>query len=79
MESAAWAAVDGIATNEQLALLETDAPDIAPAWLHPQRNSPEELPHIGRVLAELRNMPINVLAQITSENARSALPRLAEL
>ena len=28
MESAAWAAVDGIATNEQLALLEADAP----AW-----------------------------------------------
>ena len=26
MESAAWAAVDGIATNEQLALLEADAP-----------------------------------------------------
>ena len=26
MESAAWAAVDGIATNEQLALLETDVP-----------------------------------------------------
>jgi TatD DNase family protein len=64
---------------EQALVLETDAPDIAPAWLHPQRNSPEELPHIGRVLAELRSMPIDALAQITSENARSALPRLAEL
>lgn len=64
---------------EQALVLETDAPDIAPAWLHPQRNSPEELPHIGRVLAELRSMPIDALAQITSENARFALPRLTEL
>jgi TatD DNase family protein len=64
---------------QQALVLETDAPDIAPAWLHPQRNSPEELPRIGRVLAELRGMPVDVLAQITSENARSMLPRLADL
>lgn len=63
---------------QQALVLETDAPDIAPAWLHPRRNSPEELPRIGRVLAELRSMPVDALAQITSENARSALPRLAE-
>lgn len=64
---------------QQALVLETDAPDIAPVWRHPQRNSPEELPRIGQVLAELRGMPIDVLARITSENARSALPRLAEL
>jgi TatD DNase family protein len=58
-------------------VLETDAPDIAPAWVHPKRNSPEELPRIGQVLAELRGMPVDVLARITSENARSVLPRLA--
>jgi TatD DNase family protein len=64
---------------QQALVLETDAPDIAPVWRHPQRNSPEELPRIGQVLAELRGMPIDVLARITSENAHSALPRLAEL
>jgi TatD DNase family protein len=63
---------------QQALVLETDAPDIAPAWLHPQRNSPEELPRIGEVLAELRGMSIDMLAQVTSENARSALPRLVE-
>jgi TatD DNase family protein len=63
---------------QQALVLETDAPDIAPAWLHPKRNSPEELPRIGQVLAELRGMPVDVLAHVTSENARSALTRLAK-
>lgn len=57
-------------------VLETDAPDISPAWVHPQRNSPEQLPRIGQVLAELRDMPIAAIAQITSANALAAMPRL---
>lgn len=57
-------------------VLETDAPDISPAWLHPQRNSPEQLPRIGKVLSELRDMPIAAIAQITSANALAAMPRL---
>lgn len=57
-------------------VLETDAPDISPSWLHPRRNSPEELPRIGAVLADLRGMPVEGLAQSTSANAHSALPRL---
>lgn len=60
-------------------VLETDAPDIAPAWLHPQRNSPEELPRIGDTLAQLRGMPATALAAATSANAHAALPRLALL
>jgi TatD DNase family protein len=58
-------------------VLETDAPDISPAWLHPKRNSPEELPRIGHVLAELRGMEADAVAEMTSRNARSVLPRLA--
>lgn len=67
-----------LATTLPLAsiVLETDAPDISPAWLHPQRNSPEQLPHIGQVLAELRAMPLSSIAQITSANALAAMPRL---
>ena len=57
-------------------VLETDAPDISPAWVHPQRNSPEQLPRIGQVLAELRDMPLAAIAQITSANALAAMPRL---
>lgn len=61
---------------QEALVLETDAPDIAPTWLHPARNSPEELPRIGEVLAGLRGIPLDALAKITSDNARAALPRL---
>jgi TatD DNase family protein len=57
-------------------VLETDAPDISPAWLHPQRNSPEQLPRLGEALAELRGMAPEELARITSANAEEAMPRL---
>ena len=58
-------------------VLETDAPDIAPAWLHPQRNSPQQLPRIGDVLAQLRGMAVDEVAQATTANAHAAMPRLA--
>jgi len=57
-------------------VLETDAPDISPSWIHPDRNSPEELPRIGAVLAELRGLDIAQVAAVTSANARAVLPRL---
>ena len=57
-------------------VLETDAPDISPAWIHPGRNSPEELPRIGGMLAQLRGLAPEELAQATSSNAREVLPRL---
>lgn len=54
-------------------VLETDAPDIAPAWAYKQRNSPTELPRIAAVLAELRQMPLVELAAATSANTRATL------
>jgi len=59
-------------------VLETDAPDIPPAWLHgPQRrNAPHELAKIAQVLAELRGLPGEDIARQTTENARRVLPRL---
>ncbi len=71
-------------------VLETDAPDIPPHWLYvtaeqraagvPQGiNSPAELPRIGAVLADLRGMPVNALAQATTDNARRVLPKLTGL
>ncbi|QCB48393.1 TatD family hydrolase [Hydrogenophaga sp. PAMC20947] len=71
-------------------VLETDAPDIPPQWLYTpaaQRaagqaqglNTPAELPRIGAVVAELRGIAPETLAQATRANALAALPRLAGL
>ena len=60
-------------------VLETDAPDMPPAWIQHQRNSPEQLPAIAAVLAELRGVGLDKIAQITSANARVAIPALTSL
>ena len=67
-------------------VLETDAPDLAPAWLGaPQdgrpataaRNEPAELAGIGHALAQLRGLADADLAEATARNARRVMPRLA--
>ncbi len=71
-------------------VLETDAPDIPPQWIYrtaearaagqPQgRNTPAELPRIAQVLADLRGMDLQALAQATVANARRVLPALKTL
>jgi TatD DNase family protein len=60
-------------------VLETDAPDIAPSWIHPGRNSPEQLPAIGRMLAELRGVPEDTVRTATEQSALAAIPRLKNL
>ncbi len=71
-------------------VLETDAPDIPPHWLYqtaidraagvPQgRNTPAELPRIAQVVAELRGMSLDALAEATTANACRALPKLKRL
>jgi TatD DNase family protein len=57
-------------------VLETDAPDIAPEWIHPQRNDSSQLPRIAQVLAQLRSQPIETIAQVTSKNVLRQFPRL---
>lgn len=57
-------------------VLETDAPDIPPAWLDRRRNEPAELPRIAATLAELRGIPLADVAAATAANARAALPSL---
>ena len=59
-------------------VLETDAPDIAPAWINHQRNAPQQMPAIAQVFAELRDEPIESVVAATGANAMRALPRLAE-
>jgi TatD DNase family protein len=63
----------------EVIVLETDAPDIAPAWLHPGHNTPQQIPRIGEVLADLRGVSLAQVAATTSANAYAALPRLAAL
>ena len=71
-------------------VLETDAPDMPPHWLYttaeqraagtPQgRNAPGELPRIAAVVAQLRSMGVQELAEATTHNACQALPRLGAL
>lgn len=49
-------------------VLETDAPDIPPAWIAKKRNSPEELRQIAQTLAQLRGISLEEVATITSAN-----------
>lgn len=63
-------------------VLETDAPDIPPAWLAHQehhRNEPGELPQISSVLAEIRSSLITQTQAVCSSNALRVLPRWASL
>ncbi len=68
-------------------VLETDAPDMPPHWLYKTaeqraageaqgRNEPGELPRIAEVLAGLRGVQTQGLAQQTWRNVLAALPRL---
>lgn len=64
-------------------VLETDAPDIPPQWRRRHgaelRNEPGDLPAIGQVMAQLRNLPSDEVARLNRRNACAALPRLAAL
>jgi TatD DNase family protein len=60
-------------------VLETDAPDISPAWIHPARNSPEQLPAIGRALADMRGADEAEISSACRRNAIAAIPRLSGL
>jgi TatD DNase family protein len=71
-------------------VLETDSPDIPPHWIYktarqraegePQgRNEPGELPRIAQVLAQLRGISRDEVAEAVLQNTRAALPRLATL
>ena len=54
-------------------VLETDSPDIPPVWIGRGRNAPSELPRIAQVLAELRGVDVEAVAQATTRNARELL------
>lgn len=51
-------------------VLETDAPDMSPSAHYGERNSPEYLPEIAQVIADLRDMDVEDVMRITTTNAR---------
>jgi TatD DNase family protein len=54
-------------------VLETDSPDIPPAWLGKARNEPAQLAGIAATLAELRALPVAEITRQTSANVRAVL------
>jgi TatD DNase family protein len=61
-------------------VIETDAPDIPPAWLRDEGihdNEPAFLPRIAKELAQLRNLEPTEFAQAVWQNAAAVLPRWA--
>jgi TatD DNase family protein len=50
-------------------VLETDAPDMPLQGKQGQRNSPENIPQIARVLADLRGVTVDEIAAATNHNA----------
>jgi len=74
----------------QAIVLETDSPDMPPHWLYATaqdrlagaaqgRNEPGELARIAAVVAQLRGITLQALADATVLNACQALPRLVPL
>ena len=59
-------------------VLETDAPDMRPAWGQGQINIPANVARYARILAELRGVSIDEVIRATGVNARAALPGLME-
>ncbi len=60
-------------------VLETDAPDIPPEWKVGARNTPDQLPGIAQILADLRGIAVQEVAEATTANAAAVLPGLARL
>ncbi len=63
-------------------VLETDSPDIPPAWLIDQasrRNEPAHLPRIAQEFAHSRGISITECAEMNFKNAARVLPQLANL
>jgi TatD DNase family protein len=52
-------------------ILETDAPFLAPEPMRGKKNIPAYVLYTARKIAELRGMPLEELASITTENARN--------
>ena len=55
-------------------VLESDAPDMAPAWAVGQRNEPANVLRYAEVLAELRECTVEEVIEVTGGNVVDCLP-----
>lgn len=53
---------------EDRLLIETDSPYLAPVPFRGKTNTPALVPHVARQIAQVRNMPVEAIAQATSRN-----------
>ena len=51
-------------------LIETDSPYLAPVPYRGKTNSPAYVPHVATVLAQVKGVSVEALAEVTSANAR---------
>ena len=51
-------------------ILETDSPYLSPTPFRGKRNEPAYLLHVADKLAEVYNLPVETIAEVTTENAR---------
>ncbi len=59
-------------------VIETDAPYLTPHPFRGKRNEPSYVRYIATTLAELRGVPLEVIAQTTSANAEQLFTRLSD-
>ncbi len=60
-------------------LLETDSPDMKPAFWGADNNSPASIPLLAAMLASLHHLGLPALAQSLEQNLRQSFPRIAGL
>jgi TatD DNase family protein len=53
---------------EDRLLIETDSPYLAPVPYRGKTNNPSYVPHVARQLAEVRKVPVEEIAEVTSRN-----------
>lgn len=66
---AAWVPLDRL-------LIETDSPYLAPVPYRGKTNNPSYVPYVAQLLADLRGMPVEDMADLTSQNFNQLFPKV---
>jgi TatD DNase family protein len=57
-------------------LIETDSPYLAPVPYRGKTNNPSYVPYVAQLLADLRGMPVEEMADLTSQNFNLLFPKV---